>query len=224
VPGIWGIGFHMGLRRRGEPGRPPLHKQSEASNMPEYIQPLVSAWGFHSAYLVDTRDATHHFKGRVLDPWNHIFPEVALKNRLNGSQRNGPDESSTGLSNGQGFYVQWNLGKCADVYSIKTNLSLGLEEMTTGATWGGDIRMLLASENFEPMEVPAMSLRTGTTVDLKIRYNKVFLVHLVLKAYQGDKNMSEEVYRIDEDLLEALNAESHWTTQSGISHSLSTKA
>ncbi|CAE8694535.1 unnamed protein product, partial [Polarella glacialis] len=100
------------------------------------------------------------------------------------------------------------LGQVHDVYSIKTNLSLGLEEMTAGATWGDDIRALLASENFKPMEVPAMSLRAGTTVDLKIRYNKAFLVHLVLKAYQGEKNMSEEVYRIDEDLFEALNAES----------------
>ncbi|CAE8600428.1 unnamed protein product, partial [Polarella glacialis] len=101
-----------GRTGRGGATSPPLHKQSEASNLPGYIQALVTDWGFYSAYLVDTRDATQHFKGRVPDPWNHIFPEAALKNRLNGSQRNGPDESSAGLSTGQGFYVQWNLGKC----------------------------------------------------------------------------------------------------------------
>ncbi|CAE8665121.1 unnamed protein product [Polarella glacialis] len=51
-----------------------------------------------------------------------------------------------------------------------------------------------------------MANNSVATVDLKLRYKKYWVSHLVLKAYQGEQNMTPETCAVNEDALEIMGA------------------
>jgi hypothetical protein len=73
---------------------PPIHNNKDKNkNLPIFVQPMVRVDVFNSMFLIDTREATDAFEGRVLDPFNNLLPQVATMNAVT-NQKSGAKRST----------------------------------------------------------------------------------------------------------------------------------
>ncbi len=200
-----GLSYGAGERRTWQERYAPLHNNpNKKDNWPIFIQPMVHDETFNSMFLIDTREATDAYPGRTLDPFNNMFPKVAAMNAIGNLKRAGPQEASNGHTTTRGAHLAVCMIQTTDTYKWTWAVTMDLDEMNSGGHWDRYLRQVMQHEAFAPMTVPRMAENSVTTVDLKLRYKKNWVSHLVLKAYQGENNMTPETLAVQEEALEMM--------------------
>ncbi|CAE8678725.1 unnamed protein product, partial [Polarella glacialis] len=200
---------HGGSYRKGDTPveYPPIHNNRDKNNnLPVFVQPMVRADDFNSMFLIDTREATDAFEGRVLDPFNNLLPQVAAMNAVTNQKRAGPYEAPNGATTTRGAHLAVFMVQTTETHKWTWAVTMDADEMNMGGTWDEHMLQVFKRPSFAPMAPPKMANKSVAAVDLKLRYKKYWVSRLVLKAYQGEQNMTPETCAVNEDALDiAMN-------------------
>mgnify|MGYP002808583931 FL=1 len=171
-------------------------------NWPNYIQPMVLDETFNSMFLIDTREETEQHRGRTLDPFNNLLPKVAEMNVARNLKRSGPQQITTT----RGAHLAVFMIQTTDKYQWTWAVTMDADEMNAGGYYDQYLPQVRRHEAFEPMTDPRNSQDDVLTVDLKFKYQKQWVSHMVLKSYLCDRNMTPETCAVQVEALEMMGS------------------
>jgi hypothetical protein len=200
-----GLSYGKGAARIWQERHPVLHNQEDRrKNLPVFVQPMVPEEDFNSMFLIDTREATDAWAGRTLNPFNNLYVQVAAMNAAENLVRAGPNQAPNGHTTTQGVHLATTMIQTTDRYKLTWGVTMDLEANNPCGSWDRFLTQMLQHPAFSPMQIPRMSGKSVTTVDLKLRHKGVWVSHGVFKAYSGENNLSRETMAVNEDALEKM--------------------
>ncbi len=93
-----------------------------------------------------------------------------------------------------------------DKYQWTWAVAMDVDEMNAGGYYDRYLPQVRLHEAFEPMTDPRKSQDDVLTVDLKLRYKKQWVSHMVLKSYLCDRNMTPETCAVQVEALEMMGS------------------
>jgi hypothetical protein len=157
-----------------------------------------------SEFVIDTREATDVHPGWISDAFNNMLPNEAAMNAMRNLKKPEQHEASSGHTTTRGAHLDVCMTHTTDTYKWTWGVTMSLDEMNKRGHRERHMRQVMPHEFFAPMTGPRMA---DTTVDLKLRYKKNWVSHLVLKRHQGKVSTIPETLAVQEEVLEMMAAD-----------------
>ena len=174
-------------------GQMPMVGQTQNYALPHYIQQLGSKTDERSVLIVDSRDQ------RVQSPFQGWFLDEIMLNSQSGvnvlAHRNLIRSPISGYHMSM-FYV-----KTIDGFKIILVGSMTSYDAVPCARWDTETGEVMAHEAFQPFRWPIMRNDSPTWVDVKIKVEDFLLLHLELRGYRSDKDMSVQLNYLNDTVV-----------------------
>ena len=168
-----------------------------SSVLPPYLSQVGSGSGERSVLVVDTRDQriSSPFQGWLLD--EILINAQAGVNVLSDARQ--VRSPSTGYHMNL-FYMRTLEGKKLIIIGSMT--SYGSVPCGRWDSYTGEV---LAHKAFQPFRWPIMRDDSATWVDLKVKIEGALLLHLELRGYRSDQDMTVQLNYINDAIVMALD-------------------
>ena len=176
---------------RGENALSPQNFQ-----LPPFVQQLGSAQGERSVLIVDNRDKriTSPFQGWLLD-------EILL------NAQSGVNILSDRLqlrSPNTGYHMNLFYVRAMDGYKLIIVGSMTSYGSVPCAQWDAVTGSVMAHPAFQPFRWPLMRDDSSIWVDVKMKIEGQLLLHLELRGYRSDQDMTVQLNYINDGLIPSL--------------------
>jgi len=164
--------------------------------LPPFIQQLGSAQGERSVLIVDNRDKriTSPFQGWLLD-------EILL------NAQSGVNILSDRLqlrSPNTGYHMNIFYVRAMDGYKLIIVGSMTSYGSVPCAQWDSVTGSVMAHPAFQPFRWPLMRDDSSIWVDVKMKIEGQLLLHLELRGYRSDQDMTVQLNYINDGLIPSL--------------------
>ena len=165
--------------------------------LPNHVQQVGSKQGERSILVLDHRDQRLQspFQGWLLD---EILTNAAARINI-------LSDSRLVRSPTTGYHCNLFLIKTlANVKVVFAGCMTSYESVTCGK-WDSETAKVLSHPAFQPFRWPLMFNDSPTWVDVKVKLEGILLIHLELRGYRSDRDMTVQLNSVTDALLEILN-------------------
>ena len=165
--------------------------------LPNHVQQVGSKQGERSILVLDHRDQRLQspFQGWLLD---EILTNAAARINI-------LSDSRLVRSPTTGYHCNLFLIKTlANVKVVFAGCMTSYESVTCGK-WDSQTAKVLSHPAFQPFRWPLMFNDSPTWVDVKVKVEGILLIHLELRGYRSDRDMTVQLNSVTDALLEVLN-------------------
>eukprot|EP00435_Cladocopium_sp_Y103_P068743 s1247_g32.t1 len=189
-------------KRRGQKGirwgqMPGMNVQnSQNFQLPNFIQQLGAGDNERSVLVIDSRDK------RIQSPFQGWLLDEILLNAPSGV--NVLSDSQLVRSPGTGYHMNLFYVRILDGFKfilVGTMTSYGT---VPAARWDGQTGKVLNHKAFQPFRWPMMADDSSTWVDVKVKVDGDLLLHLELRGYRSDHDMTVQLNYINDVMLANL--------------------
>ena len=167
--------------------------QTQNYALPHYIQQLGSNSDERSVLIVDSRDQ------RVQPPFQGWFLDEIMLNSQTGI--NVLADRNLIRSPISGYHMSMFYVKTIDGFKVILVGSMTSYDTVPCAKWDTATGDVMAHEAFQPFRWPIMRNDSPTWVDVKIKVEDFLLLHLELRGYRSDKDMSVQLNYVHDSVI-----------------------
>ena len=185
---------HRSVRWGQMPGQSAFSPQN--FQLPPFVNQLGSGQGERSVLILDNRDM------RITSPFQGWLLDEILLNAQSGINILSDRQLVRSPSNGYHmniFYV-----RAMDGYKFILVGSMTSYGTVPCARWDEDTGNVLSHAAFQPFRWPLMRDDSSTWVDVKIKIEGQLLLHLELRGYRSNQDMTVQLNYINDGLITSL--------------------
>ncbi|CAK8992680.1 Uncharacterized protein SCF082_LOCUS3184 [Durusdinium trenchii] len=164
--------------------------------LPTYLRQIGSADGERSVLVLDSRDQ------RLQSPYQGWLLDEILVNAQAGI--NIHSERTSVRSPNAGYHLNIFYVRTLDGRKLILVGSMSSYSSVPAAKWDGLTGSVLSHQAFQPFRWPLMRDDSATWVDLKVKVEGSLLLHLELRGYRSDRDMTVQLNYINDALVPGL--------------------
>ena len=161
--------------------------------LPPHIQQVGSGQGERSIMVLDHRDL------RLQSPFQGWLLDEILTNA--GARINIQSDARLVRSPTTGYHCNMFMLKTLDNFKLVIAGSMTSYGSVPCGKWDSATGEVLSQDAFQPFRWPVMRNDSPTWVDFKIKLEGHFLVHLELRGYRSDQDMSVQINHVTDSIL-----------------------
>ena len=161
--------------------------------LPPHIQQVGSGQGERSIMVLDHRDQ------RLQSPFQGWLLDEILTNA--GARINILSDSRLVRSPTTGYHCNLFMLKTLDNFKLVIAGSMTSYGSVPCGKWDSDTGDVLSHAAFQPFRWPLMRNDSPTWVDFKLKLEGQLLVHLELRGYRSDQDMSVQINHVADNIL-----------------------
>ena len=161
--------------------------------LPPHIQQVGSGQGERSIMVLDHRDQ------RLQSPFQGWLLDKILTNA--GARINILSDSRLVRSPTTGYHCNIFMLKTLDNFKVVIAGSMTSYGSVPCGKWDAATGQVLSHDAFQPFRWPVMRNDSPTWVDFKIKLEGQLLVHLELRGYRSDQDMSVQINHVTDNIL-----------------------
>ena len=173
------------------PLRSPLNFQ-----LPSYLRQIGSGEGERSVLVLDSRDQ------RLQSPYQGWLLDEILVNAQAGINIHA--DKALVRSPNTGYHFNMFYVRTLDGQKLVICGSMSSYSSVPAARWDKETGRVLTHQAFQPFRWPVMRDDSATWLDLKLKVEGSLLLHLELRGYRSDKDMSVQLNYINDALVMGL--------------------
>ena len=166
--------------------------------LPKHIQQVGSGDGERSVLVLDSRDQ------RMQSPYQGWLLDEIITNAYAGI--NVLSDRRLVRSPSSGYHLNLFMLKTLDGQKLVLCGSMTSYGGVPCGAWDAPTGSVLSHPAFQPFRWPLMSEESPTWVDVKVKLGGHLLVHLELRGYRSDQDMSVQLHHVAESLQWLLHA------------------
>lgn len=167
------------------------------TQLPEHLSQIGSGEGERSILIIDNRDR------RVQSPYQSWLVDEILTNAL--SYVNIKSDRSLVRSPSTGYHFNLFMTKTLDSVKVFICISATSYSSVPCAKWDALSGPVLSQAAFQPFRWPPMTESSPTWAEVKIKLEGQLLVHLELRGYRSEGDMSVQLWHIADTTHNILN-------------------
>ena len=167
--------------------------------LPKHIQQVGSGDGERSVLVLDSRDQ------RMQSPYQGWLLDEIITNAYAGI--NVLSDRQLVRSPSSGYHLNIFMLKTLDGQKLVLCGSMTSYGGVPCGAWDAPTGSVLSHPAFQPFRWPLMSEESSTWVDVKVKLGGHLLVHLELRGYRSDQDMSVQLHHVAESLQWLLQEE-----------------
>ena len=160
--------------------------------LPHHIQQIGSRQGERSIMVLDHRDL------RLQSPYQGWLLDEILTNA--GSRINIQSDARLVRSPTTGYHCNMFMMKTLDNFKLVIAGSMTSYGSVPCGKWDSATGEVLSHDAFQPFRWPVMRNDSPTWVDFKIKLEGHLLVHLELRGYRSDQDMSVQINHVSDNI------------------------
>ena len=167
------------------------------SKLPEHLSQVGAQEGERSVLIVDNRD------NRIQSPFQNWLLDEVLTNAL--SYLNVKSDRHLVRSPSSGYHFNLFMVKTLDSCKVIICGSATCYTHVPCAKWDSLTGEVLSHTAFQPFRWPPMTENSSSWVDVKIKLEGHLLVHLELRGYRSDEDLSIQLWHISDAIHSILS-------------------
>ena len=184
--------YRWGNLAPGNLGHNPLN-----TALPEHLSQIGSGEGERSILIIDNRDK------RIQSPFQNWLLDEVLTNAL--TYLNVKSDRSLVKSPSTGYHFNLFLVRTLDSVKVIICGSATCYSSAPCARWDAATGEVLSHSAFQPFRWPPMTESSPTWVDIKMKLEGQLLVHLELRGFRSDSDMSIQMIHVADAIFNILN-------------------
>ena len=166
------------------------------TKLPHYIAQVGSGEGERSVLIMDARDQ------RLQSPYQGwLLDEILVNAHAN---VNTLADRHAARSPSSGYHLNLFYNKTLDGMKLIIAASMTSYGSVPCGRWDSDMAQVLSHEAFQPFRWPMMREDSPTWVDLKVKIEGVLILHLELRGYRSDADMTVQVNHVSDVVAHTL--------------------
>ena len=166
------------------------------ASLPDHISQVGSGEGERSILIIDGRDK------RVQSPFQGWLLDEVLTNAL--GFVNVRSDRHLVRSPSSGYHMNLFMVKTLDSVKVTICGSMTSYANVPCARWDALTGSVLAHSAFQPFRWPQMTETSATWVDVKLKLEGQLVLHLELRGYRGDGDMSVQLWHVSDAIHSLL--------------------
>ena len=161
--------------------------------LPNHLRQIGSGQGERSVLVLDTRD------NRVQSPYQGFLLDEILINA--NAQISVLSDRALVRSPSSGYHMNLFMMKTLDGFKVTLVGSMTSYGHVPCGSWDGATAAVLKHSAFQPFRWPLMHEESPTWVDVKVKIEGQLLLHLELRGYRSDRDMTVQVNHLVDHLM-----------------------
>ena len=160
------------------------------SQLPEYLSQVGSGADERSVLIVDSRDR------RLQSPFQGWLLDEILTNAL--ANLSVQSDRQLVRPPSQGYHLSLFMVKTLDAVKVIICGSMTCYGGVPCARWDTGTGQVMSHQAFQPFRWPPMTESSPTWVDFKMKLEGQLILHLELRGYRSDKDMSVQLWHVSD--------------------------